>query len=45
MAAVGGISCNADHHRGFNSVQLFQAVSPHVALGGGFLQWKDERAV
>ena len=39
------LSCNADHHRGFNSVQLFQAVSPHVALGGGFLQWKDERAV
>lgn len=45
VAAAGGISCNADHHRGFNSVQLFQAVSPHAALGGGFLQWKDERAV
>ena len=33
MAAAGGISCNADHHRGFNSVQLFQAVSPDALLG------------
>ncbi len=24
MAAAGGISCNVDHHRGFNSVQLFR---------------------